>query len=266
MKKTLLLCLSLLCFGIVDCQAQEAFPFVAKVTATTANLRAGQNANFESLGQLKKDDQVVVVGESFDWRKVKLPLEAKVYVNAGFIKDLGNGIGEVIGNRLNIRAAALANASIVGQLKKGDLVAIIEKKENWYQIQPPDQSFGWVAKNFIEFQSLEIPAPRLVQAATPKVDVKNPLVVEEIPQVAVNVFTASGVVQDLGNKSVSLDIRHYLQSDGKVYALQGYRHMLDGFLNQKVKIEGKLQPDIKSDNPVVLVTKITFVLIFRRQS
>ncbi len=261
MKKVFLLSLSLLCFGVVNCQAEEAFPFVAKVTAKTANIRAGQNTNFESLGQLKKDDQIVVVGASFDWRKVKLPADAKAYVNAGFVKDLGNGIGEVSGNHLNIRANALTNASIIGQFKKGDLVRIIEKKDSWYRIEPPDQSFGWVAKDLIAFQSREIPSERLVKLPSSSV-----VAAENVPVAAQNskevqsLVLAVGVVEDLGVNAVSLDIRHFLRSDTKVYALQGYRHILDGFINQRVKIEGKLQPDIKSDNPVVLVTKITLVL------
>lgn len=260
MKKVLFLSLSLLCFGIFDCQAEEAFPFVARVTAKTANLRAGQNANFELLGQLKKDDQVVVVAASFDWRKIKLPLEAKAYVSSQFIKELGQGIGEVTGNRLNIRAGALANASIIGQLKKGDLVRILEKKDNWYRIQPPDQSFGWVSKDFIEFQSSEIPSARLVQAPAAAEAIGKTPADNASVQSPSDLVLASGVVENLGIKTISLEIRHSVQSDGKTYALQGYRHMLDGFLNQKVKIEGKLQPDIKSENPVLLVTKITLVL------
>ncbi len=260
MKKIILVSLSLLCLGAFAAQAQEAFPFVAKVTATTANLRAGQNTNFESLGQLKSGDEVIVVEASYDWRKIKLPVSAKAYVSASYIKDLGDGTGEVIGNRLNIRASALPTSSIIGQLKKGESVRIVEKKADWFRIEPPDQSFGWVAKDFLQFKSVDIPPARTIASPLGSVSVKPVESKTPFPELPAAVISLSGLVEDLGDKAVSPDIRHFLKSDGKVYALQGYRHILDGFLNQKVKVEGQIKPNFKSENPVVLVTKITLVL------
>lgn len=246
---------SLLCFGVSHAQAQETFPFVAKVTAKSVHLRAGPNANFESLDQLENGDEFIVVDASFDWRKVKLPADAKAYVHAGFVKDLGQGVGQVTGNRLNIRAAALTNASIIGQSKKGDLIRIFEKKDDWLRIEPPDQSFGWILKDFIEFKSATIPPVRVVQLPTKSKKEDTTTSVLQVARVSV-----MGVVEDLGTNAVGADIRHFLQSDNTVYNLKGYRHVLDGFRHQRVKMEGLLKPDAKSGNPVVLVTKITLVL------
>ncbi|MCC6758741.1 MAG: SH3 domain-containing protein [Candidatus Omnitrophica bacterium] len=260
MLKKFFLILSLLCFGSHIADAQEAFPFVAKVKAKSANVRAGQNANFESLGQVQEGAEVVVVGASFDWRKIKLPADAKAYVNAGFVKDLGDGVGEVTGNRLNIRAGALVNAAIIGQLKKGDLIRLVEKKNDWYRIEPPDQSFGWVLNEFLEKTSQDIPSPRVVQAPIKNIYVKKRLEAGKADELPPGVVRISGTVEDLANNMVSSNIRHYVQSDGTVYALQGYRHVIDSFLHQKVKIEGRIKPDVKSDKPVLLVTKISLVL------
>ncbi|MCB9757287.1 MAG: SH3 domain-containing protein [Candidatus Omnitrophica bacterium] len=260
MKRLICVGLSLLCLGGIYAQAQEAFPFVATVTTKTTNVRAGQNANFESLGQLNKGDDIVVVGASYDWRKIKLSSEIKVYVSAGFVKDLGNGTGEVMANRLNIRATASNNASVLGQLKKGELIRIINKKDDWYEIESPDQSFGWILKDFIAFKSSQIPPARLVQVPVQKVDMdKLPEVVKPV-ELPAEVILAVGVVSDLDEQMVSPDVRHYLESDGKIYALKGYRRILDGFLHQKVRIEGQQQSNIKAQYPVVLVSKITLVL------
>lgn len=260
MIKKFFLILSLLCFGCSISEAQEVFPFVAKVKAKSANVRAGQNTNFESLGQVQEGAEVVVVGSSFDWRKIKLPADAKAYVNAGFVKDLGDGVGEVTGNRLNIRAGALVNAAIIGQLKKGELIRLLEKKNDWYRIEPPDQSFGWVLNEFLEKTSRDIPAPRLVQAPIRNIYTKKRLDAAKSEELPPGVVRISGTVEDLANNMVSSNIRHYLQSDGTVYVLQGYRHVIDSFLHQKVKIEGRIKPDVKSDKPVLLVTKISLVL------
>lgn len=256
----LLLILSLLCLGAVQARAQEVYPFVARISAQNANIRAGQNINFESLGQIKHGETLVVVGESFDWRKVKLPVDAKVYVSAGFVKDLGHSIGEVTGNRLNIRAAALPTASIVGQLRKGENVRILEKVNDWYRIEPPDQSFGWVSKDLVEFMKTSIPAPRQAPSLQAQLDEEKQQQEAKLAEEKARNFSVTGIIEESGPKAVSEDIRHFIKNGNTVYALQGYRGILDGFLHQTVKIEGKLQPDIKSDNPVVLVTKVSFVL------
>jgi SH3-like domain-containing protein len=260
MKRLICFGLSLLCLGSVYAQAQEVFPFVATVTAKMTNVRAGQNVNFESLGQLNKGDDIIVVGASYDWRKIKLSSETKVYVSAGFVKDLGNGTGEVTANQLNIRATASNNASVLGQLKKGELIRILDRKDDWYEIESPDQSFGWILKDFIAFKSTQIPPARLVQGPVKNVvSDKLPEVVKPV-EVPSEIILAVGVVSDLGVQMVSSEVRHYLESDGKIYALKGYRRIIDGFLHQKVKIEGQEQPDIKAQYPVVLVSKITLVL------
>ncbi len=73
--------------------------------------------------------------------------------------------------------------------------------------------------------------------------------------------SGTGFIKALGRKALSKDIRHKLVVDGKtVYFLKGYRRIIDGFLNHKVTIEGKRQPDIRAPHPVVLVTKINLVL------
>jgi hypothetical protein len=68
-------------------------------------------------------------------------------------------------------------------------------------------------------------------------------------------------VEDIGEEAISPDIRHQLMTDDQTtYYLKGYRHILDGFLHNKVKIEGKLQSAFKAKHPVLLVTKVNLVL------
>ncbi len=261
--KVELVLLSLLCFVSVAHaadEAQEAFPYTAQIKAKTVNLRAGQNVNFENIGQLKQGDEVIVVDKSFEWRKVKLPADAKAYVNAAFIKDLGDGVGKVIGNRLNIRAVPDAKAALLGQLKKDQLIHIIEKTNDWYRIEPPEGSYGWLLKEFVEFKSIDIPAPKVVEAPIRNVYVKHHMSMQSqgLPP---GVIAITGVVEDLAEKILSEDTRHSLKTDSSdVYYLQGYRQVIDGFLHQRVKIEGRLKTDFRSDAPVVLVTKINLVL------
>src|SRR3989338_1709375 len=86
--------------------AQEQFPYVGQVSGEGVNIRAGQSANFEKVGRLKSGDQVVVLEKSYSWYKIKLPIDAKSYITARYIKELDDQTGEVANDRVNVRAGA----------------------------------------------------------------------------------------------------------------------------------------------------------------
>ncbi|MCR4337620.1 MAG: SH3 domain-containing protein [Candidatus Omnitrophica bacterium] len=246
----------------------SSFPFVGEVASQELNIRAGQSENFEKVGRLQKGEEVVVVAESYGWYKIVLPAQSKSYVSKDYVKVVGKNLGEVTGTRVNVRGGPGTNFSVLAQLHQGDAVRILEEKEGWYLIEPPDQGHGWVAAQYVQFKSSSVPTKQPIQDAlkTEVAQLKSGLFADATssPLVASEedaVITASGVLDDLGSQALSQEVRHHLVLDGQVlYLLKGYRMLLDGFLHQKVKIEGKIQPDMKSSVPVVLVTKITLVL------
>lgn len=262
MRFLVLSMISLLGFLIAPAvEAQEAFPFTAEVTVDKANLRAGQNENFEVLGQLSQGDEVVVVDKSFDWRKIKLPASAKAYVSAAFLKDQGENVSKVTGNRLNVRAGMSTTAAVLCQLKKDDLVRVLETKNDWIRIEPPDACFGWMIKDNLKFKKQELLPLRVVEAPIRNIYVKKRMAAAKGNVLPPGMAAATGIVEDLGDKALSPDIRHRMKVEGAPgYYLQGYRQVLDGFAGQTVKIEGKTVTDFRSDAPVVLVTKINLVM------
>lgn len=244
--------------------AEETFPYSGEVTGSDINIRAGQNENFEIIGRAQKGDSVVVMEQSYGWRKIKLPADAKVYVNAGFVKMLDDGVAEVTGSKLNVRAAPGINAAVVAKLSKGELVKILETVKDWYRIEPPDQSYGWVPQEYLAYKSKDLPPARIVQPSSRNIYKKQHTAQAQPTPASSDLVTATGIVDDLpGDKVISPELRHQLTVDGKpAYVLQGYRHVLDGFLHQKVKIEARIQPSSgrSASGPVVLVTRITLVL------
>lgn len=245
---------------VTGVEAQETFPFTAEVMTDKTSLRAGQNENFEVVGRLSAGDEVVVLGESYDWRKIKLPASARGYISAVFVKDLGEGVAKVTGNRLNVRAAASTNAAVLCQLKKDELVRVVEKVNDWLMIEPPDNCPGWVRKESIKFKSKELLPVRTVAAPIRNIYVKKRLAAIKANTPPPGMAWATGTVEDLGSQSLSPDVRHRITDGEDVYYLQGYRHVIDGFAGQKVKLEGRLVTDFRSETPVVLVTKIQLVL------
>ena len=285
MTRTVPLLLWILAVLCQPVQAEERFPFIGVVTPASVNVRAGQNENFEKVGLVSQGDKVVVVDRSFSWYKIKLPATADSYVSAEFVKELSRNIGKISANRLNIRAGKGLNYSVVGQLEENQLVRILKKDEEWFKIEPIDKSYGWILAEYVQFQSEKIPPPRQVEIpdapgeppTTKRVTISDifrkaaqpsessepaapePAVEEPAPS-PVELIQVSGMLTMLG-EPVTPNVRHQIIMDDKTeYYLLGYRRIIDGFINQKVSIEGVLQKDVKAVKPVLLVTKIKLYL------
>jgi SH3-like domain-containing protein len=251
--------------GFLQAAEGESFPFLGEITENDVNIRAGQSVSFDKVGRLAEKDTIVVVEKSYNWYKIKLPSRASSYVHAKYVNPLGDNIGEITGERLNIRAGPGVQYSPLGQLEKGTLVRLLDQKDEWYRIEPAERSYGWVMDKFVRFVSRDIPAPLVVQRPSRSIYKKNSSAVS--PEAAqdhkeqVGILSAVGVVQGLGEHVLSSDIRHRLVSeDQKIYNLKGYRSIIDGFLHHKVAIEGAFQADVQAKDPVILVTRISLVL------
>jgi len=145
----------------------------AIVTRDRVNVRGQPSVFSEVLTQLNKGDKITVIelvkvekpkeGDNVNWYKIQLPAGVPVWVNAAYINTNFN---TVIPNRLNIRAGAGEQFSVLGRLEKGTVVKIIKTENNWYQIETPTNAYGFIAAEFVE-----------KQAAPPKVEEVKPAVV-----------------------------------------------------------------------------------------
>ncbi len=280
MNRIASLVLFMLAVASVPAWGQQEFPFTGRVVASEVNIRAGQSKNFEELTELQQGEEIIVVGKSFSWYKILLPDHAQNYVFAKFVEPLGDDIGMVTATNLNIRARPDVQSSVIGRLAKGTFVRLRAEADDWYQIEPVDQSFGWVHEDLIAFHARQVPPPRVVtppvretrstRRARAKKSAPKPVAKKKkaVPQVEPppaaeppKFVAATGVIAGLKDKPLTPEIRHQLVVDGKpAYYLKGYRKIMDGFLNYKVNIEGEVLSDFEASHPVVLVTKIRLIL------
>ncbi len=255
---------------ISSAYAQEiSVPFVGVVNTNKVNIRAGQSTNFESVGVAQKGDQVIVVEKSFNWYKIKLPDGAQCYVSRKLVNFLRDEIGEITGNRVNIRARAAAESSVVGQLNKLTKVKILETTDEWYRIEPAEGMYGWIAVDFIDVQSDAVPPPKVIELPSKNIYVQQRQEQERLraqeeqqrQEQERRKVSAKGKLVMVPGDGPSADIRHQIVTDdGQVFYLMGYRSILDGFLNQHVYVDGILQEQSSADLPVLLVTKIALIL------
>jgi uncharacterized protein YgiM (DUF1202 family) len=205
--------------------ADEHFPFQAQVSKESVNVRSGANTNYEKLDKLSQGAQVVVVGKSYDWYKVQLSSTAKAYVRADYLRINQNSTAELIGDKVNVRAAANSDATSLGVLKKGELVKVITQVNDWWQIEPPSSAVGWIRQDFLTAKSSKID-PSLIRKTPVEATVAKSLSTVEV----------KGFLKPLVEPKS--DVRYELMVDGKpLYYIQSVPN-LERFKGGVVLIKG----------------------------
>ena len=144
-------------------------PGPAVVEATRVNIRGQARLKSEVVGRLTKGEQVTVVEEIIRnnsgpeepsaWAKILLPPDVHVFVNTAFI-DATNKT--VLPKRLNFRAGAGENFSVLGRLERGAAVKPVGTKGDWTEIEAPTNAYAFVAAQY-----LKQPAPGELPATPP---------------------------------------------------------------------------------------------------
>jgi len=251
---------------------EETFPFVATVKVKTANIRAGQAKGFESVAQVVQGQELVVISRSFSWYQVRLPESVACYVHSDFVKYLKGDVGEISGKNVNVRAQPKTASAILGQVSAPDHVKILGREaEGWYRIEPVSGVSGWISVDLLEFRSLNVPPEKVVEMPTSNIyeakrqqeaqaveERKEKL--QEFEQKKQEALIVKGTIRAL-DPILNDNVRHRLEADGgQVFYLQGYRSVLDGFLNLRVQIQGIPESETKADQPILLVTQVQLVL------
>lgn len=166
MKTILLLCTCLFTLATFS-QAQTGIVKVDKL-----NIRAQAKGNAETITQLTKGDRLTIIEKktvagdkkSITWLKVGLPDKATVWIKSEFVKD-----GAVNAEKVNVRAGAGVNFSIVGLVHRGDKVQVIRSLAEWSEIRPTASCFGWVSSEYVDIapELQAAPPAETIQPATP---------------------------------------------------------------------------------------------------
>jgi uncharacterized protein YgiM (DUF1202 family) len=230
--------------------ADEQFPFLGETSKGPVNVRAGANTNFEVVDKLNAGAEVVILGKAYEWFKIQLPQDAAAYVRADYIKEVGGSIGEMTGNKVNVRAKPGSEASTLGQLQKGDLIKLIEKSGEWWKIEPPPSTYAWIHSDFIKVKT-----DGDVKVATRKALTQDSI---PVPKAQVVMLEVKGKLEPA--PLAVPGAKYQIVSEGKpTYYLQDTPH-LDRFNQASVNVEGAVIPGGTDQCPLLSVRKISFVL------
>ncbi|MCX5699875.1 MAG: SH3 domain-containing protein [Candidatus Omnitrophica bacterium] len=231
--------LFLLVFSLASTVFADTFgAFTGQINANGINVRVDATVGAQVICTLAKGELVEVVGEVYDWYKIRLPVEAPAYikknllecnnVNADFASQPGKCLSaKVIKDRVNIRLGPAESAWILGKVDKATVVNVIGDEGGWYKIHPVYQSYGWVNKKFVNKEVVVLQKQDVLVKAADTAKLGGQLIVE-------GKISPYGIV--LWRKAT-----HKLTtSENKIYFLKGDRKSLDSLNYRKVKATGKL--------------------------
>ena len=185
-------------------------PKAGIVAGDNVNVRGQATLKSEVVTQLQQGDPVTILEEiTVDevqgqapqkWLRINLPDTVPVWVHSSFINPETLAVRA---NRLNMRKGPGENFSVLGQLKEGEVVNVIETKGDWIKITAPDHAYAYVASFLIDVQErpavaetkppvsetepsaqpavAEPTAPDAPMTETPDDEEPPPLIAEEVP-------------------------------------------------------------------------------------
>jgi uncharacterized protein YgiM (DUF1202 family) len=119
----------------------------------------------EVVSHLKKGETVTVLeqinldkhkaNEPAQWAKIALPSSTHVWVKASYVDAASK---TVVPKKLNMRGGPGEKYSVLGVLERGAAVNEITTKDGWMQIDPPANSYAFVAAMYLK-QEAQAPAP-----------------------------------------------------------------------------------------------------------
>ena len=121
-------------------------------TIQKANLLTKPNESGLNISSLPAGAPVEVIKSQGEWSQVTLPAGLKMWVYEKFIV-VNNGRGKIKGTGVRVRPKPTTDNLIsppAGSYRNGDNVAVLVKKEEWYQIRAPKHIGGWIPNSNLE--------------------------------------------------------------------------------------------------------------------
>lgn len=116
------------------------------------NVRSGPGTKYKIIGLSRKGNELEVIEEVDGWFKIiwnkgkyEYAYVDKKYFN--FVEINKSYKGQTTASTLNIRSGAGTDYNVVGKLKKGSIITIVEEKNGWGKL---DDNKGWVSLQYVK--------------------------------------------------------------------------------------------------------------------
>ena len=238
--------------------------------AANINARGQAGLKGEVVSHLKKGETVTVldqinldkhkVNEPAQWAKIALPSSTHVWINSKFIDAASKTVSA---KKLNMRAGPGENYSVLGVIERGTAVNEITAKGDWMQINPPGNSYAFVAAMYLK---QEAPAPAPAPAAAPVPEPQTMATAPSEPAAPlVRVVSHEGVVRGVVSPVAPTKYELYDPATGvNINYLYTTSPTLDlsKYVNMRIIVTGEEGLDARwKDTPLINIQSIQVIAI-----
>jgi SH3-like domain-containing protein len=250
--------------------SEPAVTLVPGPAEVAANINARGQAGLkgEVVSHLKKGETVTVldqinldkhkVNEPAQWAKIALPSSTHAWVKSSYIDATSK---TVLPKKLNLRAGPGENYSVLGVIERGTAVNEITTKGDWMQIDPPGNSYAFVAAMYLK---QEAPAPAPAPAPTPVPEPQTMATTPSEPTAPpVRVVSHEGVVRGVGSPVAPTKYELYdPATDVNINYLYTTSPTLDlsRYVNMRIIVTGEEGLDTRwKDTPLINIQSIQVI-------
>ena len=142
------------------------------VTADVLNFRDGPGTYYQVIGQIYRNEQVVILGSQDGWYNVSYA-GMTGWVSGDYVvvnqtnvaaqepvtvQEPAKVYGTINGDYVNVRSGPGLNYNVITMMNWGDRVEVLGNTEEWYNILLSDGSKGWVYGNYIVVNQTNVAA------------------------------------------------------------------------------------------------------------
>lgn len=173
--KALILILLIMASAAIAVPPEGTDAVEIRVTADRVNIRQTAMLSAPAVGRAEKGQVFTVIQKDGEWYLIQLPDGTPGYIHSFTVETVVEGraaaaekpaaaVGkqvQVTAERANIRKAAVLSAPLLLTVEKGRLLPVVQKDGEWYLIQLPDGTPGYIHS----FTVAEVTAGQAVAAA-----------------------------------------------------------------------------------------------------
>ncbi len=169
--------------GLSLCLSAEE-PIEVTVLGDRVNLRNAASTESDVVGQANYGQKMQAISIDEKWVQVRPPADLAAWVYSPLLFE----DKEVRAPELNVRSGPGTQFIILGELKRGDAVTVLQSMEEWRKIEPPEAVTLWISRDFVQIpesalipekepEPLPLPTPVPAPLPTP---VPTPVTIVEI--------------------------------------------------------------------------------------
>lgn len=227
--------------------------FPGEINADNIHIRSDSTVSSTIICIANNGELVEVVKELYGWYRVRLPKTAPSFIKKNLVAIIDGKTAKVIKDNVNIRLKANESSPILGKADKNEVINILEEKGGWYKIEPPNNSFGWVNKKFVNKASDTINKKEGVELDK-KIREENKIADEKASQE--ENATIEGIIKPYGKVIKRIATHKLITADNNVLLLKGNKGSLDSLNYHKVRVTGKLIHPKNSKHSIIEILKI----------